>query len=183
MGRTCPKCSAPVPNHVVIDGKRRNTQNRKFCLNCSPFGSHNTKNLVRPEVPVESPPCAECGRDIPANRRNGRRCYMCVQKVREQRIVAKVYGLVGTKCWLCPYDRGLEGTPVLDFHHMTPEQKSFGLDLRRMTNLSWDRVFNEMQKCSLLCCRCHREIERGLADENALAVIYEERWKEIRAHS
>lgn len=31
----------------MIDGKRRNLKNRKFCLKCSPFGSHNTRVDIR----------------------------------------------------------------------------------------------------------------------------------------
>ena len=42
--RAC-RCGQIIPFTCVIDGKRRNLKNRKFCLDCSPFGLHNTRNL------------------------------------------------------------------------------------------------------------------------------------------
>ena len=42
---TCVKCNKKFPNHLIIDGKERNLQRRKYCLKCSPFGQHNTKTL------------------------------------------------------------------------------------------------------------------------------------------
>jgi len=41
--RQCRKCGKVIPRQITIDGKRKNLQNRKFCLECSPFGGHNTK--------------------------------------------------------------------------------------------------------------------------------------------
>lgn len=48
--RICKKCNKPYKLLVIIDGKERNLGSRKFCLECSPFGSHNTGNLkvIRP---------------------------------------------------------------------------------------------------------------------------------------
>ena len=44
--KICKKCQDTFPNWVTIDGKPRNLGSRKYCLECSPFGSHNTKNLT-----------------------------------------------------------------------------------------------------------------------------------------
>ena len=41
----CKKCNQKFPNSLKIDDKIRNLQRRKYCLNCSPFGKHNTKQL------------------------------------------------------------------------------------------------------------------------------------------
>jgi endogenous inhibitor of DNA gyrase (YacG/DUF329 family) len=43
----CRKCSKPFPNSVLINGRRRNLQNRQYCLICSPYGLHNTKVIHR----------------------------------------------------------------------------------------------------------------------------------------
>ena len=43
----CQKCQAKFPIWLKVDGKKRNLKNRKFCLNCSPFGLHNTTDLTR----------------------------------------------------------------------------------------------------------------------------------------
>lgn len=42
----CKKCKSEFKIRQVIDGKTHNLQRRKFCLNCSPFGQHNTRNLL-----------------------------------------------------------------------------------------------------------------------------------------
>lgn len=41
----CLKCTQEFPNWVVIEGQNRNTSNRKFCLECSPFGMLNRSDL------------------------------------------------------------------------------------------------------------------------------------------
>mgnify|MGYP006433691181 CR=1 FL=1 len=46
---TCKKCNQKYPCWVEIDGKQRNLGTRKFCLDCSPFGSHNTRDLTIPK--------------------------------------------------------------------------------------------------------------------------------------
>lgn len=49
----CEKCGGYFPFLVEINGKKRNLKNRKYCLVCSPFGLHNTKNLVDASEPAE----------------------------------------------------------------------------------------------------------------------------------
>lgn len=172
--KICKKCNLSFTTKVNIDGKERNLQNRKFCLKCSPFGEHNTRNINE----ICTGNCVVCGKLIPKKRKNGKRCYCCVQKDREIKILHKVHNIVGTKCWICNYDKGIDGTPMLDFHHM--RDKKFGLDKRKLTNHSWDRVWIELQKCMLLCCRCHREVERGFVDKDIVNNIYETNWNIIK---
>jgi hypothetical protein len=49
----------------------------------------------------------------------------------------------------------------------------------RATVAGWDKVFNEMKKCALLCCRCHQEVEYGLIDSLEMEGIYKEKWNKI----
>lgn len=44
--RVCLKCGCTFNNYIKIEGKTRNLINRKFCLDCSPFGLHNTIDLT-----------------------------------------------------------------------------------------------------------------------------------------
>lgn len=48
--KTCKKCGELFPLLVEIDGNVKNLGGRKFCLKCSPFGSHNTS-----QSPEKSP--------------------------------------------------------------------------------------------------------------------------------
>lgn len=37
-----------------------------------------------------------------------------------------------------------------------------------------------MQKCALLCCRCHREYHVGLMEKGKIEKIWQDKWAEIR---
>lgn len=61
----------------------------------------------------------------------------------------------GGGCELCGYRRN---GAALAFHHPDPSVKSFGIDLRKCSNTSWEALAAEAQKCLLLCLNCHAEI-------------------------
>lgn len=65
---------------------------------------------------------------------------------------------LGRYCTECGYD-GLLCPPAMDFHHPEPLEKDFSISAR-MT--SWDKIEKELDKCFLLCVRCHRETHDGL---------------------
>jgi transposase len=90
------------------------------------------------------------------------RCEQC----RKDRVVArrrKVKALLveeaGGRCVLCGYDRY---TGALQFHHLDPALKSFGLGVRGVAR-SLERCREEARKCALLCANCHAEVEAGVA--------------------
>ena len=63
--------------------------------------------------------------------------------------------LMGGKCSRCGYCKCLR---ALQFHHLDPKQKSFGVGACGHTR-SWARVQEELSKCILLCANCHAEEE------------------------
>lgn len=174
----CQKCDNIIPAAIWVDGKKRNLQRRKFCLECSPFGLHNTKKLHEAKTDtVKSIDgikiCSVCQKPQNIKQRNGTVCWSCLCKRARNKRMIKLVNLLGGGCWVCGYDDCIQ---ALDFHHMNPEQKSFQLSSREM-QYSWDRIWNEAQKCCLLCCRCHREFHAGLPVE--IDTIYNKRWEEI----
>ena len=46
---------------------------------------------------------------------------------------------------------------ALDFHHKNEIEKEFSLDMRTLSNKSWNKILNEFEKCAVLCSNCHRE--------------------------
>lgn len=64
----------------------------------------------------------------------------------------------GGECICCGYD---EHPGVLDFHHVDPNTKEFGISGKGMTR-SWEKIKAELDKCVLVCANCHREIELGV---------------------
>jgi 5-methylcytosine-specific restriction endonuclease McrA len=65
----------------------------------------------------------------------------------------------GGRCQLCGYD---EFPGALQFHHLNPSDKSFGLAMRGLTR-SIDELRKEAAKCVLLCANCHAKVEWGSA--------------------
>lgn len=164
-------CKKSFPNiYTSPNGKKHNLQTRKFCLDCSPFGSHNTKDLNKQVTRI----CQSCSR---ASKSKRSLCFSCSYKKRRTEKREKIYKIVGTSCWYCNYDRGFKAIPVLEFHHLNEEEKLFDLSARAIVGFSWNRVKKELKKCVLLCCRCHREYHYGFIDKELLIKLHETRWK------
>jgi hypothetical protein len=94
----------------------------------------------------------------------GRGSYRCV-RCRAQRVMARRRQLkeilvseAGGRCALCGYDRCLR---ALNFHHVDPATKVFGLGERGLTR-ALDVLRTEARKCVLLCSNCHMEVEQGV---------------------
>lgn len=144
MSRSC-VCGNAIPNLAVVDGKQRNLSSRKYCLGCSPFGFHNTRDLAKPRIGKEK----------------FRRWQEKARRERKAQLVA----LLGGQCIACGYSRC---AAAMEFHHRDPTCKRFNLAdhlLRR-----WDEVLAEAQKCDLLCANCHRELEDAANEAASLAL-------------
>jgi hypothetical protein len=141
----CAKCGTYFPYRVKIDGIVRVLKNRKFCLQCSPFGQHNTKDLNKT---LEE-------KDHKAEQRKRKQVYYVTQRRNENMKRAIEYK--GGKCVLCGYDRCHS---ALEFHHLDPDEKEFMI--ASIYTLSWNRIAKELDKCVLLCSNCHREVEAGI---------------------
>lgn len=57
-------------------------------------------------------------------------------------------------CAICGYNKC---DACLEFHHVNPRDKKFYLIVNNIS-LKDKRIINEINKCILLCNRCHREI-------------------------
>jgi len=160
----CENCNQHFPNSKKIEGKWRNLQKRKYCLECSPFGLHNTRPIEErySKQDIECV-CGICGRKyIYSYDKNKKRavkghskkyCNSC--KVNRKRITIKIKAIKykGGKCIRCGYDKYYE---VLEFHHLDPNKKEF--TICNSYHYSWERLKKELDKCDLLCSNCHREI-------------------------
>ena len=121
----------------MVDGIERNIQNRKFCFVCSPFGKHNTRDITKPS-PVKN---------------NWHRVTSYRRRLKQKLIDYK-----GGKCERCGYDKLIPS--AYDFHHREPSKKKFGIanNLCKSLNI----LKKEVDKCDLLCCRCHAEVHYEL---------------------
>ena len=155
--RFCRLCSGPIPLKIEIDGKIRNLQNRHYCFNCSPFGAHNTRQLAD-QLTEE----ARRQRTLEKRRAKGRRRYRKYQRQARRDRKVLLMKLLGGCCQICGYDQDCPA--AYDFHHRDPAAKAFELRSGLMRRL--DEVIAEVNKCILLCCRCHAEVHAGLHEEH-----------------
>jgi hypothetical protein len=120
----------------------RSLYRRKFCLECSPFGLHNTskfplKSLIPDELQEHR------------RRRRNAKTYR-YQKKRRKQIKDQLVRARGGRCEDCGYTGPLA---AFEFHHRDPTSKEFGV---ANFNGSLARLLREAEKCDLLCASCHR---------------------------
>ena len=156
----CKKCDGEFPNKIVIDGEYRSLHNRKYCLNCSPFGGHNTKSLESSSTTTKT--CPMCTKCLPLSnfykRRDGRPGPYCIQcsnkeaRSRQRSIKQQCVDYKGGKCSACNYNKYVG---ALEFHHTDPEHKDFAIS--KISCKSFAKLKPELDKCVLLCSNCHKE--------------------------
>jgi hypothetical protein len=89
------------------------------------------------------------------------RCKLCRQEYvanRRRRVKQILVDEVGGCCVGCGYRRCVG---ALQFHHVDPAEKTFGLASQGATR-SIDAARKEARKCVLLCANCHAEVEAGV---------------------
>ena len=154
--RLCRKCFEVIPNKTKIDGKIKNLQSRKYCLNCSPWGKHNTKvDIDKPSlknIPYE---------EWPESKKKSQILSIAKRGILRKR---KLIELAGGKCKICGYTfKGCER--VFSFHHRDPSQKIFGLTGNHVRSNTWEIVLEEFAKCDMICMNCHAELEDKISIE------------------
>lgn len=107
-------------------------------------------------------PCSQHGESRFVWVGTGYKCARCNAEavIRRRRRIKKIFvEEAGGACRLCGYSRY---PGALQFHHVDPETKAFGLSRKGATR-SLDESRAEAAKCILLCATCHAEVEAGVA--------------------
>ena len=78
---------------------------------------------------------------------------------RRKKVRCMAVAYKGGRCEQCGYNRCVD---ALEFHHRDPAQKDFSISAKGYTR-SWSKVKVELDKCSVLCANCHRELHAKLA--------------------
>jgi len=94
------------------------------------------------------------------NEEKRKRNYAHIKTFR-QRMKEKSVEYKGGKCIICGYDKSVYS---LVFHHRNPKEKDFTIG--SYTNIGWDKVKKELDKCDLLCNNCHGELHEKIDKEN-----------------
>jgi hypothetical protein len=155
----CQKCQKQFPNWLKIGGKNRPLNHRKYCLECSPYGEHNTKKLV--DTYVHEYKC-KCG-EINPDKFYGHKHSICGKCHNEYSIrighdkKAFARQLLGGECVACGFNK-YENS--LDIHHLNPLNKDPNFPNMRCWSL--ERIKNELKECVLLCRNCHTALHCGV---------------------
>lgn len=84
------------------------------------------------------------------------RCRQCLidavsRRRRKLKLLAVDYK--GGKCSVCGYKKCVD---ALEFHHLDPSKKDFGIGSG--ITKAWSKIKKELDKCELLCSNCHKEL-------------------------
>ena len=159
--KICKKCGDKFKIRVIVDGKERNLCSRKYCLECSPFGKHNTLKLNGAETRHLKHQhdlqrvCQRCKREYLLDTSKGhgpKFCNSCRSLIRKIKLKAEFVALLGGRCSKCGYNKCIAS---LHFHHKNAEYKLF--QLSGNFNRSRAVLLIEVKKCELICANCHGE--------------------------
>lgn len=126
--------SNPTPNAIFL-----NMENKVMMRNCTVHGY--TEFSFRKD--------------------GGFRCRKCVVEAvqrRREKVKKLAIEYKGGKCQCCGYHAC---DSALEFHHLSPDKKDFGIGQKGYTR-SWEKIKQELDKCILVCANCHREIHSGI---------------------
>lgn len=110
------------------------------------------------EVELECPTHGRAAFAIVDARVRCRRCASEAVSRRRRKVKEILVAEAGGKCSICGYD---EHNRALEFHHLDPGEKSFGIGLGGVTR-SLEATRAEATKCVLLCANCHALVEAGV---------------------
>lgn len=152
--RHCPNCNDIVPNRIKINNKTYNLQRRKYCLKCSPFNQHNTRQI---HINKEPSPYSAKNYDKMTIEQKKSFNKKTAENIKERRHLRKkkLVQIYGSKCIKCNYDNNLSN---LCFHHKDPNTKLFEINAYSIGAKPWDKLIEEANKCELLCFHCHNDI-------------------------
>ncbi len=130
-------------------------------------------------IPNRSSGCLQCGKILKGRQINfcskkckathGNKNHQSSQKQKQRGVDKKIklINLKGGKCEKCNYNKNYA---ALQFHHINPEEKDSGLDLRKLSNCKWEWCLEEVKKCQLLCANCHAETHHPSFEREKLVV-------------
>ena len=103
--------------------------------------------------------CYDCSPSITGDCTNANNITIKRRAIKEMLIAYK-----GGKCERCGYNKC---NRALEFHHLDPSQKDFGISKHINRNINDLKV--EVDKCILLCSNCHAEVHQELYEQGLIS--------------
>lgn len=151
---TSDKLTCKCKNCINKQGKEFYNKTKKVRLSkMDIYYQKNRDKILKQHRESES--VKKCNNDYWTNNKN--RLMKTHQIKRRKRMdILKVNG-----CAICGYwnrSNPSDCMDALDFHHVNPDDKEFGVNIPHMSYKP-DRIISEVNKCILLCKNCHTEVE------------------------
>jgi len=111
--------------------------------------------------------CKECGKKYIYKGSSGgstkNLCTSCKLRAYARSNKQKAIDYKGGYCQICGYNKCNQ---ALVFHHINPNEKEFSISEKAHHSLK--NIKLELDRCILLCCRCHAEIHAGIENLNII---------------
>lgn len=134
----------------------------------------NSKSIIDIDLNPQKKTCEICGKEFETIHLgwNRKYCYDCAPHedencshsqavtIKRRAIKRALIMRHGGKCERCGYDKCMR---ALDFHHLDPTQKDFGIS--KTLTKSFATLCEETDKCILLCSNCHAEEHQRLYEK------------------
>ena len=176
MGATKPQCKKRFEKTSSADTAavvKWGQMNSLYCI-MSRQSSRQNERLVgysQGVIIVNMRQCEICGQqfEIMENGWTRKFCYTCAPHedenmshaqavtIKRRAIKKMLIERAGGKCSNCGYNKCVR---ALEFHHLNPEEKDFGISKTLTKSIS--ALKEEVDKCVLLCSNCHAEEHQRL---------------------
>lgn len=156
----CKKCGSEFPDRVKINGIACTLSTRRYCLECSPYGGENRRQLHT--YTGEPGVCVKCGRISRAGRRS---CGGCYEGARLDKIVSQLHATFDDTCKFCGYKlaNGVLRVVVVNKGAMKD------MSIRSAANVIKSRKRGEVS-FAMACSNCAREVKAGVRDASSVLV-------------
>ena len=86
----------------------------------------------------------------------------------------QILNAFGNKCAICGYSKC---SAALEFHHRDPSIKELEISKFAGNNKLTYKQVRELEKCIIICSRCHRELHNGLLKDEVDNIEEIELWE------
>lgn len=154
----CVECKQSFPTRKRLGNKIVSLHNRKYCLDCSPYGKRIKCGPKPKSISILEKKCIKCGKTNKAKKNLV--CNTCRSFESRTKNKLKAIEIKGGQCQKCGYNKSRK---ALVFHHRDPSTKHF--TIAWAWHLSWQKIQEEIEKCDLLCSNCHIELHEDLQNK------------------
>lgn len=153
---TCKNCNKEFPNKINIKGEWFNLAGRKFCLDCSPIGSRNTRSYIV-KLNENEAFCSHCKKikdkdNFYTRKNNGKPfsyCVECQEEVKKLKLDEKLERIIQTRGGCCQDCGNTFPSPIYDFYS---ESNIFQISKAR--NMSLEKLLERLELYIMICKNC-----------------------------